>query len=104
MLAGGPQSSARQLEQPQQLGPRPQSMIPRLIHQTYKSGNVPSAVVPYMQSWRERNSEWEVRFYNDAECLHFVQSEFPEYVAAYQALPKDVERSDFFRQGSTFHT
>lgn len=73
------------------------TLIPKLIHQTYKSSNVPSAVVPLMQSWRRLNPDWDVRFYNDAGCLEFVRREFPEYLDAYQALPKDVERSDFFR-------
>ena len=26
-----------------------------------------------------------------------MKQEFPEYLAAYRGLPKDVERSDFFR-------
>ena len=50
-----------------------------------------------MQSWRRENEDWEIRFYDDAACLSFVQREFPEYLEAYKALPKDVERSDFFR-------
>ena len=29
--------------------------------------------------------------------MDFVSREFPEYLAAYRALPKHVERSDFFR-------
>lgn len=43
------------------------------------------------------NPGWELRFYDDQACLDFVQREFPEYLAAYLALPKQVERSDFFR-------
>lgn len=74
-----------------------QFLIPKLIHQTYKSSNVPAAVVPLMHSWRRNNPDWEVRFYDDDACLRFVQREFPEYLAAYKSLPKDVERSDFFR-------
>ena len=50
-----------------------------------------------MQSWRDKNPDWEVRFYDDAACLNFIRDEFPEYLTAYRALPKDVERSDFFR-------
>ncbi|KAK9792043.1 hypothetical protein WJX73_001872 [Symbiochloris irregularis] len=96
VLAGGPKpvetwTFPAHSEQPQQ------TLIPKLIHQTYKSSNVPSAVVPLMQSWRRMNPDWDVRFYDDAGCLDFVRREFPEYLDAYQALPKDVERSDFFR-------
>ena len=72
-------------------------LIPRVIHQTYKSGSIPPGVQPLMQSWRTLNPDWDIRFYDDKACLDFVSQEFPEYYAAYKALPKNVERSDFFR-------
>lgn len=50
-----------------------------------------------LQSWRRLNPGWEIRFYDDEACLEFVSREFPEYLDAYRALPKHVERSDFFR-------
>lgn len=74
-----------------------QRRIPPIIHQTYKSAVVPRVVRPYMQSWQRLNPGWELRFYDDQACLDFVRREFPEYLAAYIALPKQVERSDFFR-------
>ena len=72
--------------------------IPRVIHQTYKSAKVPEAVRPFMQSWRSANAGWAVRFYDDEACVQFVSREFPGYLQAYRQLPKDVERSDFFRR------
>ena len=50
-----------------------------------------------MQSWRLHNPDWNFRFYDDEACLDFVAQEFPEYLEAYKGLPKNVERSDFFR-------
>ena len=72
-------------------------MIPRIIHQTYKTSDVPDRVKGLMRTWAEKNPGWKTRFYNDAECYKFVEREFPEYYDAYVSLPKDVERSDFFR-------
>lgn len=54
-------------------------------------------MVHALQSWRRLNPGWEIRFYDDEACVEFVSREFPEYLAAYRALPKHVERSDFFR-------
>ena len=79
-------------------------MIPRVIHQTYKSSAVPDGVRPLMASWTARNPGWVMRFYDDATCRQFVRAEFPEYYDAYLALPKDVERSDFFRYLVVLHT
>ena len=76
----------------------PPKRIPRVIHQTYRSAaSLPPATARLMASWRARNPAWTVRFWDDAACAAFVGAEFPEYAAAYASLPKDVERSDFFR-------
>lgn len=73
-------------------------LIPRVIHQTYRSKHVPQASKQLMPSWHDKNGDlWQVRFYDDAACMNFVRREFPEYLEAYLNLPKDVERADFFR-------
>lgn len=74
-----------------------QQLIPRLIHQTYKSHSIPQKLEDMVLSWKSTNPNWEVRLYNDTECLELVSSNFPEYLDAYLALPKNVERADFFR-------
>ena len=43
-------------------------LIPRIIHQTHAGGNaapVPTALLPYMASWRRLNPGWDVRLYDD---------------------------------------
>ena len=78
--------------------PHPHPPIPRVIHQTYRSLDaVPPAAAALMRTWRAVNPGWETRFWSDADCSAFVASEFPEYASAYAALPKHVERADFFR-------
>ena len=73
-------------------------LIPRVIHQTYKSSSVPAHLKVFMHSWRRLNEDWEIRFYDDEACMNFVQWEFPEYLDAYRSLENNIERSDFFRQ------
>ena len=82
-------------ESPQLLNPK--KRIPQHIHQTYKTDQIPDKMVPLVRSWRHMNPTWHYSFYNDSQCLQFVEQEFPEYLEAYNALPKSVERSDFFR-------
>lgn len=73
-------------------------LIPRIIHQTYRTKRFPRGVRPLVRSWRAVNGDaWEVRFYDDVAAVNFVRREFPEYLEAYLALPKDVERADFFK-------
>jgi len=54
-------------------------------------------VQAYRASWAAANPGWEMRLWDDAECREFVRTEFPEYQRAYEALPHNVERADFFR-------
>ncbi len=82
----------------------PARQQPRLLisprHAAPDADIAPGRVIPSpcdAQSWRRLNPGWEIRFYDDEACLEFVSREFPEYLAAYRALPKHVERSDFFR-------
>ena len=100
-LAGGPRNTIPEDVQPVRgynldVDQSPK-LIPKIFHQTYMTTNVPPAVRPLMQSWRRFNPDWNFRFYDDEACLDFVKREFPEYLEAYKGLPKNVERSDFFR-------
>jgi len=81
----------------QESNSEPHGKIPKIIHQTFKSSQIPEEMQNYVASWKERNPSWQYVFYNDTDCLEFVQKEFPHYLEAYQSLPKNVERSDFFR-------
>jgi hypothetical protein len=88
-------SSGLSWQQQQLTAPK---LIPRVIHQTYRSTRLPASAKQFMHSWQERNGEaWQVRLYSDEACLNFVRREFPEYFEAYMNLPKEVERADFFR-------
>jgi mannosyltransferase OCH1-like enzyme len=88
-------SSGFSYQQQQLTAPK---LIPRVIHQTYRSMRLPASAKQFMHSWQERNGEaWQVRLYSDEACLNFVRREFPEYFEAYMNLPKEVERADFFR-------
>jgi len=37
-------------------------LIPRVIHQTYKSSSIPSNLKVLMHSWRRMNEDWEIRY------------------------------------------
>lgn len=72
-------------------------LIPKIIHQTYSTNDIPEDLQPFSRSWVVQNPTWIVKFYNDDECLQFVRAYFPEYLEAYEGLPKNIERVDFFR-------
>jgi mannosyltransferase OCH1-like enzyme len=79
-----------------------QPMIPRIIHQTWRTNELPHPLRDYCRSWRRSNPEADYRFYDDSACRAFVQSEFPEFSGTYEALPFPIQRADFFRYLAVF--
>jgi Glycosyltransferase sugar-binding region containing DXD motif len=72
--------------------------IPRIIHQTWKSADIPPAFsAQWIASWRELNPGWEYRFWTDADIDSFVRSEFPEFYAVFQSYDVNIKRVDAFR-------
>jgi mannosyltransferase OCH1-like enzyme len=72
-------------------------MIPAIIHQTWKTNQLPPALKAYCRSWRRFNPEADYRFYDDAGCRSFVQKEFPGFLTAYEAFHFAIQRADLFR-------
>lgn len=72
-------------------------MIPKIIHQTWKSRELPARYARLCETFKARLPGWEYRFWDDNDCLELVRDKFPQYLDAYQALPLPVQRADYFR-------
>lgn len=72
-------------------------LIPRVIAQSWKERNLSAKYERLTGTWRDLNPTWRYTFFDDNDCLLYVTKRFPQYVDAYLALKKPVERSDLFR-------
>ena len=70
--------------------------IPRIIHQTWKSRQLPEPFRIFQETWRRCHPDWEYRFYDDAACRIVVES-FPALLPIYDGCPHPVQRADIFR-------
>lgn len=77
--------------------------IPMLIHQTWKTRELPRGLGSFTDTWKKKNPTFKYCFYDDADCLQFVKDNYPSYLDAYLAFPKPVERADFFRYLIVYH-
>lgn len=68
--------------------------IPKIIVQTHRD---PAIGVTERRTWQQMNPEFEYRFFNDAECLQFLQRFMPGLVSVFEKLPKAVQKADLFR-------
>ena len=72
-------------------------MIPAIIHQTWKSSEVPVRFAAPAASWRAMHPSWEYRFWTDEALDTFVRDEYPRMWALYHSYPEQIQRVDAAR-------
>ena len=72
-------------------------MIPKILHFTWKSEQLPRQMQTYYEAWRRLHPDWDVRLWTDESMRAFVVDAYPEFVATYDAYPKMIQRADSFR-------
>lgn len=75
-------------------------MIPKIIWQTYKDPY--DNLTPYMydsiQTWKDKNPEYEYRYMDDAQAAEFVLNEYgSEWHEIFMNVPVGVMRGDLWR-------
>lgn len=71
--------------------------IPRILHQTWKSDELPAEFRAWQESWKRHHPDWEYRFYDDSACRRLVGEDFPSLLSIYDECPHAVQRADIFR-------
>jgi mannosyltransferase OCH1-like enzyme len=72
-------------------------MIPKIIHQTWKSHDVPKEFIPFQERVRSLHPDWEYRLWTDEDNLAFVRDKTPHLYNTYISLPKNIMRADMIR-------
>ena len=72
-------------------------MIPKLIHQTWKTGDVPRKWRRFADTVREMNPGWEYRLWTDADNDEFVRREYPEFYEIFTGFSRGIMRADVIR-------
>lgn len=68
--------------------------IPRVLHQTWKTPEIPKEWREYHASWRRHLPHWEHRLWTDAECRQLVASRYPWFLSTFDAFPRAIQRVD----------
>ena len=74
--------------------------IPRIIHQTFHSKDLPALLDNNVRKMRAMNPGWEYRFYDDSDIVEFISSNYgPRITNYYRRInPRyGAARADFFR-------
>ncbi len=63
-------------------------MIPKLIHQTWKSSEISARFAGMVATWRGQNPDWEYRFWSDEYLDAFVADFYPEFLDIFRGYAK----------------
>ena len=71
--------------------------IPRILHQTWRTTDLPPDFARFRASWIARHPGWEHRLYDDDDCRAVVESAGEAWARLYARLPTAIQRADLFR-------
>ncbi|MDR3469690.1 MAG: glycosyltransferase [Xanthobacteraceae bacterium] len=72
-------------------------MIPKIIHQTWKTAEIPAQWVAFRQSWRDLHPSWQYRLWTDGDLARLVDESFPELRDLFHGYNTPIMRSDLGR-------
>ncbi|KAF8750656.1 Glycosyltransferase sugar-binding region containing DXD motif [Rhizoctonia solani] len=79
------------------------SIVPgEIIHQSWKAQDVPPVYHSLVTSWRSAYSKWTYVLWDNGDNRALVETFYPEWLKAYEALPSDIYRAHFTRSLYTF--
>ncbi len=71
-------------------------MIPRIIHQTWKTADIPEPR-EWPESWKRLNPAWDYRLWTDDDLLELVRTHYPALEELFSSYPNPVQRADMGR-------
>lgn len=71
--------------------------IPRILHQTWKTREIPARFRGYSDSWRAHNPGWEHRLWSDDDNDGFIRARYPGFHPTFRAYRTGIQRADAVR-------
>ncbi|MBN9076437.1 MAG: glycosyl transferase [Rhizobiales bacterium 65-79] len=72
-------------------------MIPPILHQTWKTDEIPPRFRAWSESWAKHNPGWTRMFWNDRALIDFVGTHYPDFLATFCGYQQGILRADAAR-------
>ncbi|CEO95338.1 unnamed protein product (mitochondrion) [Plasmodiophora brassicae] len=79
------------------------SPIPKIIHQVWKTDDIPVVWQKPSESVRKMNPGYDVWLWTDAKALAFLETYYPDFVPTFLSYPYDIQRADSIRYFLIYH-
>lgn len=71
--------------------------VPAILHQTWKTEQVPAEWTRFADSWKAMHPAWQYRLWTDEANRAFVAEHYPELLPAYDGYSYAIHRADAVR-------
>lgn len=78
-------------------------MIPKIIHQTWKTSELPSKTLFCVESWKALNPTFKHILWSDEDILDFTKNNYPQYLNRVENFQAGIIKADFFRLLALYH-
>jgi glycosyltransferase involved in cell wall biosynthesis len=72
-------------------------MIPRIIHQTWKTAEIPAAYQHWQKSWREMHPDFVYRLWTNEDIEDFIREQTVEVQDLFYSYKENISRIDLVR-------
>lgn len=83
--------------------PMRRQRVPRVLHQTWKTNDIPQELTSYLATWKQYNPDWEFRFWNDTQGLALIEQHYPWFYKHIGKFKSGVEKADIMRYFILYH-
>lgn len=77
--------------------------IPKIIHQTWKTSEVPERCRAFQESWKKFHPDWEYRLWTDEDNEAFIKTHYPWFFDKFRSYPRNIQRADVVRYFILYH-
>jgi hypothetical protein len=71
--------------------------IPHILHQTWKSPQLPAPFSDFQASWRALHPGWSYKLWTDADNDQFVKTNYASWYDLYRSFDREIFRADMAR-------
>ena len=72
-------------------------MIPKILHFTWKSDQLPEPMKALVEGWSIRHPEWQIKLWTDEDNRQLIQEHYPWFLQIFDAYPQNIMRADAVR-------
>lgn len=78
-------------------------LIPRIIHQTWKTEVLPERWTNVSQSCKDYNPDYEYMLWTDDSSREFIKTHYPWFISTFDAYTYPIQRADAIRYFVLYH-